>query len=182
MKKKKESSILLPADKYWSDKLDIDFEIELARYRFLCGSMLDEGNQSLNGHYYTTYKDWKAYIEEKILYLDDSELTEFYHYLRNGKRMAHIRNNISSNFLIPILITICFPYLFELVKAISDYTQSTKIIFPIAIILILIWIYILYRIIKNVAATAQEYKMDEFKKYFYSDLKEIVEVHMKENG
>lgn len=180
MRKKKESSILLPADKYWSDKLDIDFEAELARYRFLCGSMLEEGKQSLNGHYYTTYKDWKSYIEEKISLLDSSELTELYHYLKNEKRRASIRTGMSANILFPILVSVSLPTFFEAIKTIYDNTQNFNFIVGI---IELIFIGIIFCLmIKPVITTTKDYKVNEFRRYFYSDLKEIVEAHMKENG
>lgn len=179
MKKKKESSILLPADKYWSDKLDIDFEVELARYRFLCGSMLEEGNQSLNGHYYTTYMDWKSYIEEKISHLNDSETTELYHYLKNEKRRASIRTGMSANIIFPILASVSLPTFFEAIKTTFDNTQNSNFVIGIIeLILILVFFHLM---IKPVITTTKDYKVTEYRRYFYSDLKEIVEAHMKGN-
>lgn len=174
MRKKKDESILLPADRYWSDKLNIDFAVEFARYAELCGKYDVKKHGVLDGSSFTSYQDWKVYVKEKLEQLNNNEMKELFHYFRNKERCSIMENGITTNMFFPLLIAIYAPMILQAFsEIITDDTIKRGIsYFILAIGLIVIIFFIpFFQYLKD---STKDYQSAELRKYFYQDLMGIV--------
>lgn len=110
MKKRKPSGVLLDPVDYWEMKLNINFETEFIRYKKLCTKLTKKEMRKLDGTYYITYSDWKHRIIAVINMLEQSELSEFKHYLTGCANRSNIFNRIALGSLLPFLVSFLLPY------------------------------------------------------------------------
>lgn len=173
MRKKKDESILLPPDRYWSDKLEINFYVEFARYVKLCGKYNQKDFGTLDGAYFISYGDWKTYMQDKISKLDLSDKEEFCHYLQNKERMNSLTNNLNVTLLIPFFITIYAPFLMNVIFNIfSENALLKNKYYLVAAFVTIIITFSLF--ISTLIKVINTFRHDEYSKFFYQDLRGMV--------
>ena len=171
----KDKSILLPADNYWEQKLNMRFCVEIARYAKLCEKYNRKQYGTLDGVSFITYHDWSSYIIETINSMDVIELTELSHYLRNKERLLEMESGISEKLFIPLLIAIYVPVLLNMISELaSEEIKDNGNVFLVAVCMV-IAVTILIPAIQYIRGIINDICHKGIKKSFYIDFREIVD-------
>lgn len=176
---KKQTNIL---QDYWENRLGIDYDIELQYYKNLCGVSVK------TKHFHTnkkinikgdilSYRDWENHILTHIKSLDINLLKEYSRFLNQKCRNGDIHFGSIQTIFIPYIICLvgeiiscCLNIFLD-----SETFKSTinKILFPISLIFVLWFIVNTFR--KMVSL-----KSEAIYKYFYQDIKEIVDERIEQ--
>lgn len=122
MKKKKSTEVLLSPVQYWEMKLNINFETEFIRYKYLCVKLNKKEMRKLDGAYYITYTEWEQKMMDTISVLDKNELYELIHFLSGSASQSSITNKVYT-YLFPFLVSFLLPYTYNFLNALygSNY-------------------------------------------------------------
>lgn len=130
-----------------------DYQEEKAIYKFQAGFKLNSDEEVRLENQYNTYADWKKYIKRKYKKLDTFTLNEFRRHLIQRKRNKKTGANIYAIFL-SALISSLITYFIGLVNDVQQLANNDASfyikcigIFAVAIILVFIAIFVLYKII-----------------------------------
>lgn len=156
------------------ENFGFDYQEEKAIYKFQAGFKLNSDEEVRLENQYNTYADWKKYIKRKYKELDAFTLNEFRRHLIQRKRNKKTGVNIYAIFL-SALISFLITYFIGVINDVQQFANNDMslyikciVIFAVAIILVFIAVFVLYKIIDS-------FYRDNKETIFIDDYIEILE-------
>ena len=125
---------IINLDTYWEEKVHINYQEELEKYKKVCG--LCYKKKLINGFYsknsnLISYKEWKQNITCMISILDFDELCEYSRFLNQKIRDFERTFILSQSLLIPF----CIFLIGDLLKMSIEPIQEIKLIYHLDILI-----------------------------------------------
>lgn len=153
---------------YWERRLDIKYNVEIEYYKKLCGIEYDSKvlrkNEKCDNTNLISYESWKNKVLSSIKNLSSGELIEYSRFLNQCERSNESKYGMSQTLLIPFVI-----FLLGVGANVLNLLVDP-------IIAILLFVGLIVYIFGELLSTKEE----SIKKYFYQDMKEIVDEKMKQ--
>ncbi|MCM1500317.1 MAG: hypothetical protein NC124_17795 [Clostridium sp.] len=157
---------------YWERRLDIKYNVEIEYYKKLCGIEYDSKvlrkNEKCDNTNLISYESWKNKVLSSIKNLSSGELIEYSRFLNQCERSNESKYGISQTLLIPFAIFLLGVGA-NVFNSLVDLGNTT-------IITILLFVGLIVYIFGKLLSTKEE----SIKKYFYQDMKEIVDEKIKQ--
>lgn len=170
-------------EKYWERRLGLKYSEELEYYNRLCGKEYNHDMLRKNSKYnidsnFSAYKQWRNYILTSIENVDLHELEEYSKFLNQQVRDNENMFTLSQTILIPFIVCLVsnvFSFAFGVYVNSNTFKSLLNIIlFPVCFVTFL-W-FILYAFKATIIPTKSAISC----KYFYQDIKEIVDERIEE--
>lgn len=161
--------------KYWEMQLGISYEVEYEYYKKLCGYEYDPkivAQKYDASSKYVSYKKWQKSVKKHIKNLSIPQLEEYSKYLEQECRRNDTKFGMSQSLFIPfVFYVISTLFDFVVIPLINKYTEE-NIFSPISgFFLIPFFIYFFHKFLST--------KDESTRKYFYQDIKEIIDKRIK---
>lgn len=161
------------------ERFNFDYKDELIKYKYLCGVKIKrrEYVRCVKNCFPYSYQQWKDYIVKKYSIYSKSQLEEFSRYLELGVRDNNMARELQG-IVFAALLSSMFAILFgniilpfaEVVNSIWGLLALIIILFVLVIPEILLFIYVVYKPIRN----------RNLEEEMYSDYRKIINEIIKE--